>query len=114
MWIENFILLFCTFMLNCKSKIAWNDKLNKAKYHCKHITYILHCLLEYRINTDLQNGYIVVRVAWVVPVVNMASYHLVNISAKRVVCGASSYCEMVPTRPIYRKILKFALYLVLQ
>jgi len=62
-----------------------------------------HCLLEYR----MQNAYIVVRVACVERVVNMASYLLVNISAIDVVCGARSYCHIFRTQPMYGKIFNF-------
>jgi hypothetical protein len=43
----------------------------------------------------------------------MASCHLVKSSAKSVMCGASSYCEKVSFLPIYGKIFKFALCVLL-
>jgi len=39
----------------------------------------------------------------------MNFYHSVNSSAKRVVCGASSYCEIVSIHPMFRKIFKYVL-----
>jgi len=71
--------------------------------------HTLHCLLGYGISTDLQNSYNVVNVAWVVRVVNIASYHFVNSSAKRLVCEGSSYCKIFLIHAMYGKILKFPL-----
>jgi hypothetical protein len=64
-----------------------------------------HTLCPVCWNTEVatypQNGDIVVTDVFVVTHVKIASFHIVNRSAKHVGCGASSYCEVFGIHPIY-------------
>ena len=76
-----------------------------------HVFWNVYWNIE--VSTYPQNGDIIVVVVWVVIPVIKTSPHLVNCSAKIVVSGASSNCEIVSTHPKYGKIFNLSLCVVL-
>ena len=105
-----------TNMTNLKvafPKFRKRQKCDKAKYHIKHTTQsTVYCYIKF--GTHLQNGDVIVGGDRVVTSVIIAGYHIVDSSARSMVCGACSYCEIVSRHPIHKKILKSVLRLVLR
>jgi len=89
---------FRNFFKSPKNSIKRNITANTRHTHCT-----VYCHIKF--GTHLQNGDVIVDGDRVVTPVIIASYHIVNSSARSMVCGASSDCEIARRHPIHRKIL---------
>ena len=110
------VCVMCSSILNrviAKPSVhKTKSKISYISLQTPHILWNVHCTIH--VSTYPQNGDIVlfVDVLVVTPMIK-SSCHIVNCSAKIVVCGASSYCEFVSILPIYGKVVKFALCVLL-
>ena len=76
-----------------------------------HTLFTVYWLIKF--GTHVQNGDVIVEGWRVVQPVGVAPCHIVNSSARFMLCGARSYCEVLSILTVNKKILKFVLRVVL-
>jgi len=110
------VCVMCSSILNRQiakpSVHKTKSEISYISLQTPHIFWNVHCTID--VSTYPQNGDIVFSegILVVTPVI-ISSNHRVEWSARLVVCGSSSYWEKVRLYPIYGKVLKFALCVVL-